>query len=145
MATHSGVLAWRIPGTGEPDGLPSMGSHRVGHDWSDLAAWYSLIINMCFFMAISIWFGKYLEENQRWKSMAWKLSTLPWNYSDQEEPYLPLLLSFHSITLNGRANLYHLRMLQVFWHPPDKFLYWTLYAIEIEMAVSRDSSGVKKK
>ena len=32
MATHSGVLAWRIPGMGEPDGLPSMGSHRVGHD-----------------------------------------------------------------------------------------------------------------
>ena len=32
------VLAWRIPGTGEPGGLPSMGSHRVGHDWSDLAA-----------------------------------------------------------------------------------------------------------
>ena len=38
MATHSSVLAWRIPGTGEPSGLPSMGSHRVGHDWSDLAA-----------------------------------------------------------------------------------------------------------
>ena len=38
MATHSNVLAWRIPGTGEPDGLLSMGSHRVGHDWSDLAA-----------------------------------------------------------------------------------------------------------
>ena len=32
MATHSSVLAWRIPGTGEPDGLPSTGSHRVGHD-----------------------------------------------------------------------------------------------------------------
>ena len=32
MAAHSSVLAWRIPGTGEPDGLPSMGSHRVGHD-----------------------------------------------------------------------------------------------------------------
>ena len=32
MATHSSVLAWRIPGTGEPDGLPSMGSQRVGHD-----------------------------------------------------------------------------------------------------------------
>ena len=32
MATHSSVLAWRIPGTGEPGGLPSMGSHRVGHD-----------------------------------------------------------------------------------------------------------------
>jgi len=38
MATHSSVLAWRIPGTGEPGGLPSMGLHRVGHDWSDLAA-----------------------------------------------------------------------------------------------------------
>ena len=37
MATHASVLAWRIPGTGEPGGLPSMGSHRVGHDWSDLA------------------------------------------------------------------------------------------------------------
>ena len=39
MATQSSVLAWRIPGTGEPGGLPSMGLHRVGHDWSDLAAW----------------------------------------------------------------------------------------------------------
>ena len=37
MATHSSVLAWRIPGMGEPGGLPSMGSHRVGHHWSDLA------------------------------------------------------------------------------------------------------------
>ena len=38
MATHSSVLAWRIPGMVEPGGLLSMGSHRVGHDWSDLAA-----------------------------------------------------------------------------------------------------------
>ena len=38
MATHSNILAWRIPGTGEPGGVPSMGLHRVGHDWSDLAA-----------------------------------------------------------------------------------------------------------
>ena len=38
MATHSSVLAWRIPGTVGPGGLPSVGSHRVGHDWSDLAA-----------------------------------------------------------------------------------------------------------
>ena len=37
-ATHSSVLAWRIPGMGEPGGLPSMGSHRVGHDSRDLAA-----------------------------------------------------------------------------------------------------------
>ena len=37
MATHSSILAWRIPGMGEPGGLPSMGSHRVGQDWSNLA------------------------------------------------------------------------------------------------------------
>ena len=37
MATHSSVIAWRIPGTEEPGGLPSMGSHRVGRNWSDLA------------------------------------------------------------------------------------------------------------
>ena len=47
MAIHSSVLAWRIPGMGEPHGLPSMGSHGVGHDWSDLAtaaAEFSVII-----------------------------------------------------------------------------------------------------
>ena len=44
MATHSSVLAWRIPGTGEPSGLPSMGSHRVGHNWSDLAAAAVLVV-----------------------------------------------------------------------------------------------------
>ena len=38
MATQSSILAWRIPGTGEPGGLPSMGSRRVGHGCSDLAA-----------------------------------------------------------------------------------------------------------
>ena len=45
MVTHSSVLAWRIPGTGEPSGLPSMGSHRVGHDWSDLAAVFKYSAN----------------------------------------------------------------------------------------------------
>ena len=43
MATHSSVLAWRIPGTEEPGRRPSMGSHRVGHDWSDLAAADSIL------------------------------------------------------------------------------------------------------
>ena len=44
MATHSSVLAWRIPETGEPGGLPSMGSHTVKHDWSDLAAAAQIVI-----------------------------------------------------------------------------------------------------
>ena len=38
MAPHSSTLAWRIPGTGEPGELPSMGPHRVGHDWSDFSS-----------------------------------------------------------------------------------------------------------
>ena len=54
MATHSSVLAWRIPGTGEPDGLLSVGSHRVGHDWSDLAA---AAVHWRIFQRPSFWFG----------------------------------------------------------------------------------------
>ena len=46
MATHSSILAWRIPGTGEPGGLPSVGSHRVGHDWSDLAVAACYVISV---------------------------------------------------------------------------------------------------
>ena len=46
MATHSSVLAWKLPGTGEPGGLPSMGSHRVGHDWSDAAAAAALLYKL---------------------------------------------------------------------------------------------------
>ena len=47
MATHSSTLAWRIPGTGEPGGLLSMGLHRVGHDWSNLAAARQLYSGEC--------------------------------------------------------------------------------------------------
>ena len=59
MATHSSVLAWRIPGMREPGGLPSMGSHRVGHDRSDLAAAHTKSIifwrpDVCFSKVI-IW------------------------------------------------------------------------------------------
>ena len=56
MVTHSSVLAWRIPGTGEPGGLPSMGSHRVGHDWSDLAAAKGADILVLFAMPLNFSF-----------------------------------------------------------------------------------------
>ena len=60
MATHSSVLAWRIPGMGEPGGLPSMGSHRVGHDWSDLA------------VAAAVMLGKIEDRRRRgWQRMRW--------------------------------------------------------------------------
>ena len=52
MATHSSVLAWRIPRTAEPGGLPSLGSHRVRHDWSDLAAAAADLLNSLAFSVI---------------------------------------------------------------------------------------------
>ena len=60
MATHSSVLAWKIPGTVEPGGLPAMGSHRVRHDWSDLAA------------AAAALFGK---KKKNWKDMVLTVSS----------------------------------------------------------------------
>ena len=54
MATHSRVLAWRIPGTGERGGLPSMGSHRVGHEWSNLAAAAAALLFSCYVMSNSM-------------------------------------------------------------------------------------------
>ena len=56
MATHSSVLAWRIPGTVEPGGLLSMGSHRVGQDWSNLAAAadYAYLRLLIFLLAILV-------------------------------------------------------------------------------------------
>ena len=79
MATHSSVLAWRIPGTGEPGGLPSVGSHRVGHDWSDLAGAAALCLifisltNMCLwvFCLGSILFGTL------WVSWTWVAISFP--------------------------------------------------------------------
>ena len=78
MATHSSVLAWRISGTGEPGGLPSMGSHRVGHNWSDLGAAAAASA------AALPWHMKPVE---------WKLEyTIQWNKKPSSEPKLPTLL-----------------------------------------------------
>ena len=63
MATHSSVLAWRISGTGEPGGLPSMGSHRVGHDWGDLAAAVAAAVSKYVYLVLP---RKYLKV-QDWK------------------------------------------------------------------------------
>ena len=55
MATHSSVLAWRIPWTEEPGGLQSMGSHRVGHDGSDLACMHALEKEMVTHSSVLAW------------------------------------------------------------------------------------------
>ena len=60
IATHSSVLVWRIPGMGEPGGLPSMGSHRVGHDWSDLAV-VAMVGNILFNHWLVCWTWDFLD------------------------------------------------------------------------------------
>ena len=73
--THSSVLAWRIPGTGKPGGLLSMGSHRVGHDWSDLAAAMQ-----------ETWVWPLGREDALEKEMANHSSILAWEIPWTEEP-----------------------------------------------------------
>ena len=77
MATHSSVLAWRIPGTGKPGGLPSMGSHWVRHNWSDLAAaaaWSS----RRYFSGISLQKFPFLEFSLIQQMLPiWSLAPLP--------------------------------------------------------------------
>ena len=73
MATHSSVLAWRIPGTGETGGLLSMGSHRVGHDWSDLAAAAAaylllVLVHTCDYRHFSPDFVIYVQKTPRYNS-----------------------------------------------------------------------------
>ena len=77
MATHSSVLSWRVPGTGEPGRLPSMGSHRVGHDWSDLAA--AAAVNHLFSLPLkrinldaNDWVWAYYSDNLKYTLMTKK-------------------------------------------------------------------------
>ena len=110
MATHSSVLAWRIPGTGESGGLPSMGLHRVGHDWSGLAAAAVLYVGLCGFpwwlsgkesacqwrrCRFNLWYGKILWR-RKWQltllhSSPWRI---PWSIACYilrvaKESYIP--------------------------------------------------------
>ena len=81
MATHSSVLAWRIPGTEEPGGLPSMGSHRAGHDWSDLAAAAALMFNFrSGWLGLSLLLQEKPHEGTAWVSLA--------HHSTSRDPHL---------------------------------------------------------
>ena len=62
MAAHSSILAWTIPGTEEPGGLPSLESHRVGYDWSDLACMHALEKEMATHSSVLAWRIPGMEE-----------------------------------------------------------------------------------
>ena len=86
MATHSSVLTWRIPGTGEPGGLPSLGSHRVGHDWSDLAAAATAMLILV--SQVAQWLRISLP-SRRCKFSSW-VGKIPWRRKWQSTPvFLP--------------------------------------------------------
>ena len=76
MATHSSVLAWRIPGTGEPGGLPSVGSHRVRHGWSDLAA-AAVVCTHSTDMSLSKLFGEVclVKDREGWRPAVHAVAT----------------------------------------------------------------------
>ena len=86
MATHSSILAWRIPGTEEPRGLLSMGLHRVGHDWSDLAAAAAVVMYGC-----ESWIMKKAEcwRIDAFELWCWrKLLRVPWTASRSNQSIL---------------------------------------------------------
>ena len=91
MATHSSVLAWRIPGTAEPGGLPSMGSHRVRHDWSDLAAaYYGIRLNKLFHLTNTVFVLKMRKYNfYSSKSCFWRLNATTDSFDNGSIGHLP--------------------------------------------------------
>ena len=71
MATHSSVLAWRIPGMREPGGLPSMRSNRVGHDWSDLVV---VVVCVCVCVCVSLPYGRKPRTKEESEKVGLKLN-----------------------------------------------------------------------
>ena len=132
MATHSSVLAWRIPGTGEPGGLPSMGLHRVGHDWSDLAAaadcqkqlikFFPLLMNFTGVYALEVLDNARNEHPE--KAMAPHSSTLAWKIPWLEEPgrlqYMGSLRVRHDWAPS--LSLFTFMHWRRKWHPTPVFL-----------------------
>ena len=116
MATHSSVLAWRIPGTGDPGGLPSMGLHRVGHDWSDLAAAAAAGVGC-------LWREAWTEHVQ--------LVATPWTTVPQAPPSFTI---FQSLLSNHLILYHHLLFLpsifssiRVFSNESALHIRWPIY------------------
>ena len=101
MATHSNILAWRIPRTEEPSGLPSMGSRRVGHDWSDLAAAAAAITTVVFVAVNLVAHGHFwcqLSSVARW----WLERTLRPDFLGPDPQTQPLT---ECVTLGNKCHL----------------------------------------
>ena len=124
MASHSSILAWRIPGMGEPGGLPSMGSHRVIHDWSDLAAaaageikGFNVYINKSH--TYVLWFHKREYDYLIWSSLILKCLFSVFFSSSKE-----LLFNWLRNNLAWSFNLWKKLLLKLFLKFLDKN-FWT--------------------
>ena len=84
MATHSSILAWRIPGMRRPGGLPSMGSHRVGYGWSDLAA-AAAACSMCASQVAPVVKNLPAKRRKRWRFNP-GVGRIPWRRTWQPTP-----------------------------------------------------------
>ena len=124
MAPHSSVLAWRIPGMGEPGGLPSMGSHRVGHDWSNLAAAAAKSLQVVT-AAIKLKDACSLEE-KLWETYTTYLKAETSLFQQRSEAKAMVFSSSHVwmwdfdykdtwVLKNWRFELWCWRLLRVFW------------------------------
>ena len=104
MATHSSVPAWSIPGTGEPGGLPSLGSHRVRHDWTDLAAiFHCVYIPHLSYPFICWWTSKLLPCSGYYSICAAEASTCSGYYKQWHNEHWGTCVSFNSDFLSVYA------------------------------------------
>ena len=143
MAPLSSTLAWRIPGAGDPGGLPSMGSHRVGHEWSDLAAaaaWLTIVqrLGTCAFFSLLLSYQVILLKNSKPSTRTGLPSLSLWLYLcsfascssflAQLKPHLHLPWLFQPWGFTASLTA----LLTCVWkscsHLPFKFLFdnWTL-------------------
>ena len=118
MATQSSVLAWRIPGEGEPEGLPSMGSHRVGHDWSDLTT------VLCQHSEVVLWNFLSVEMIFRWISGG--------------ESGLPVLFLCHLRTATLLILNFQKYLWLIKWNNFN--IVWLLICVEVMLA-KKESKG----
>ena len=143
MATYSSILAWRIPGTGQPGGLPSMGSHRVGHDWNEAAA--AATVRMVGYFLL-------LHCSESWKYHSVMPDSLrphrlysPWN-SPGQNIRVGCLSLLHEIfqTQGSNPGLPHCRQfLYLLSHQGSpRILEWVAYSFSRGSSRPRDWTGV---
>ena len=138
MATYSSILAWRIPGMGEPGGLPSMGSHRIWHDWSDLAVAAAYINFYMKNTAIHLWSSGSLQTKIIYNEVKYKafflgekstlfMSSLKYSCTSIVEIHCPARMKIQSLIMGP---LYSYNGMSGFWEELEIFrqhsIWWKL-------------------